>query len=190
MAQRASGTGRHFHAVQFYQDDETLIAIVARFLAEGFKQSEPAVVIATPEHRMALEIALSGHGLDVPRLKQLGDIVLIDARETLDTIIADGMPHPRLFNHIFGSTLKEVARIHPDRTTRAYGEMVNVLWKDGMTAAAIRLETLWNELAKSHDFKLLCGYSMGNFYKDAAVGEITRQHTHLLAETGEAATIN
>jgi hypothetical protein len=68
--------------------------------------------------------------------------------------------------------------------------MVNVLWKDGMTAAAIRLETMWNELAKSHDFKLLCGYSMGNFYQDATVGEIARQHTHLLAETGEAATIN
>jgi hypothetical protein len=84
----------------------------------------------------------------------------------------------------------EAARIHPEGTIRAYGEMVNVLWKDGLTAAAIRLETLWNELAKSYDFKLLCGYSMGNLYKDAAVGEITRQHSHLLADTGEAATIN
>ena len=50
---------------------------------------------------------------------------------------------------------------------RAFGEMVNLLWKDGMTSAAIRLETLWNELARSYDFKLLCGYSMGNFYKQA-----------------------
>ena len=49
---------------------------------------------------------------------------------------------------------------------------------------------MMNQLAKSHDFKLLCGYSMGNFYQDAAVGEIARQHTHLLVETGEAATIN
>ena len=190
MAQRASCNGRHFHAVQFYQDDESLVAIVARFLAEGFKQSQPAVVIATPEHRIALEVALASHGLDVNRMKQFGDIVLLDARETLDTIIVEGMPHQQLFQHVFGSMFKEAARIHPDRTTRAYGEMVNVLWKDGMTAAAIRLETLWNELAKAHDFELLCGYSMGNFYKDAAVGEITRQHTHLLAETGEAATIN
>jgi hypothetical protein len=68
--------------------------------------------------------------------------------------------------------------------------MVNLLWQDGLTSAAIRLERLWNELAKMHDFKLLCGYSMGNFYKDATVGEITRQHTHLLADTGEVATIN
>jgi hypothetical protein len=123
-------------------------------------------------------------------MKQLGDLVVLDAREMLDTIMADGMPHPRLFTHIVGTTFTEVARIHPNRTLRAYGEMVNVLWRDGFTSAAIRLETLWNELAKSHDFKLLCSYSMGNFYKDAAVGEITRQHSHLVADTGEAATIN
>ena len=190
MAQRASRNGRHFHAVQFYQDDESLVTLVARFLADGFKLGQPAVVIATPEHRSALEDALVGYNLDVKRMKQLGDIVLLDARETLDTILADGMPHPRLFQHALGSMFKEAARLHPDRPTRAYGEMVNILWKDGMTAAAIRLETFWNELAKSHDFKLLCGYSMGNFYKDAAVGEITRQHTHVLADTGEAATIN
>ena len=101
----------------------------------------------------------------------------------VERMIAAAVP-----NAFFEKTLNLMHQV--DRTTRAYGEMVNVLWKDGMTAAAIRLETLWNELAQSHDFNLLCGYSMGNFYKDAAVGEITRQHTHVLADTGEAATIN
>ena len=189
MAQRAR-SGRHFHAVQFYQDDESLISVVARFLADGLKQRQPAIAITTPAHRIALEDALTEYGLDVRRLKQLGDIVLLDARETLETMLIDGMPHPQLFHHVVDSMFKEIVRIHPNRTTRAYGEMVNVLWQDGMPAAAIRLEMLWNELAKSHDFQLLCGYSMDNLYKDAAVGEITRQHTHVLAETGEVATIN
>lgn len=186
---KAKSSG-HFHAVQFYESDHSLISIVAKFLADGFKDSQPGVVIATPEHCAAIEEALATHQLDVRRLKQFGDLVMLDAREVLDTIMADGMPHAPLFKHVLGTTLTEVARIHPKRTIRAYGEMVNVLWKDGLTAAAIRLETLWNELAKSHDFKLLCGYSMGNFYKHAAVGEITRQHSHLVADTGEAATIN
>ena len=189
MAQgKASGTP--FHAVQFYQDDDSLVTIVARFLAEGINQHQPAVIVATPEHRAGIEDALATIGLDVKRMKRLGDLVALDARETLDTVLADGMPHPRLFNHVVGTLFEEMARIHPNRTMRAYGEMVNLLWKDGLTAAAIRLETLWNEMAKSHDFKLLCGYSMGNFYKDAAVGEITRHHSHLLADTGEAATVN
>jgi hypothetical protein len=184
---RASG---HFHAVQFYESDRSLTTIVAKFLADGFKQNQPGVVIATPEHCAVIEESLAAHQLDVRRMKQLGDLVVLDAREVLDTIMVDRTPHAPLFTHVLGTTFAEVARIHPKRTIRAYGEMVNVLWKDGLTTAAIRLETLWNELAKSHDFKLLCGYSMGNFYKDAAVGEITRQHSHLLADTGEAATIN
>lgn len=184
---RASG---HFHAVQFYENDDSLITIVARFLAEGFRQSQPGIVIATPEHCAAIEESLATQQFDVRRMKQRGDLVVLDAAEVLDTIMVDGMPHAPLFKHAVGTMFTEAARIHPKPTIRAYGEMVNVLWKDGLTAAAIRLESLWNELAKSYDFKLLCGYSMGNLYKDAAVGEITRQHSHLLAESGEAATIN
>ena len=180
----------HYHAVQFYNDDESLVTVVAGFLAEGHKQHQPGIIIATPEHRAAIEEALGTHGLDVKRMKRLGDLITLDARETLDTLIADGMPHPRLFKHVAGAMLEEVARIHPNRTMRAYGEMVNVLWSEGLTSAAIRLETLWNELAASHSFKLLCGYSMGNVYKDASLGEIARQHSHVIADTGEAATIN
>ena len=41
--------------------------------------------------------------------------------------------------------------------------MVDLLWKQGKTEAAIRLEVLWNNLADSHVFSLLCGYAIGNF---------------------------
>ena len=183
-------TSGRFHAVQFYESDHTLTTTVAKFLADGFTQSQPGVVIATPEHCAAIEESLAAHQLDVRRMKRLGDLLVLDAREMLDTIMVDGMPHAPLFRHALGMMFAEAARMHPKRTVRAYGEMVNVLWKDGLTAAAIRLETLWNELGRSYDFKLLCGYSMGNFYKDACLGEITRQHSHLVADTGEAATIN
>lgn len=46
---------------------------------------------------------------------------------------------------------------------------------------------LWNDLAQTRDFSLLCGYAMGNFYKDAALEEICAQHTHALSASGEAA---
>jgi hypothetical protein len=49
-------------------------------------------------------------------------------------------------------------------------------------ATAVRLETLWNQLAQSHAFGLLCGYSMGHFYKDAAHQEICRLHTHVSSD--------
>ena len=42
----------------------------------------------------------------------------------------------------------------------------------------------------THDFSLVCGYSMGNFYKDAAIEEICSHHSHILSGTGEAALVN
>jgi hypothetical protein len=64
---------------------------------------------------------------------------------------------------------------------RACGEMVDVLWQDGLRAAAIRLEMHWNQLAMTHDFSLLCGYAMGSFYKDAGMRDVCAQHSHVIA---------
>ena len=51
---------------------------------------------------------------------------------------------------------------------RAYGEMVDVLWRRGEKSAALRLEELWNELQARRSFTLLCAYAMGKFYKEPA----------------------
>jgi hypothetical protein len=185
-----SGHGGHFHAVQFYQDASSLSRIVAEFLAEGLAANHPGVIIATPEHREAIERALRVRAVDVDAMQKSGDFRVLDAREALAMFMVDGMPDATLFNRLAGRVIEELCRGREQCTVRAYGEMVNVLWKDGLSAAAIRLETLWNELANSHDFKLLCGYSMGNFYKGAAIEEIKAQHSHLVADNGHAATLN
>ena len=180
----------HFHAVQFYNDPASLSRMVAGFLAEGFNKGDAAVIIATPEHRLRVEQALRASGIDVDTVKRLGELVVLDARETLNTFMVDGVPHASIFKHVLGEVLAQISRTHPECTIRAYGEMVNVLWKDGLEAAAIRLETLWNELATTHDFKLLCGYSMGNFYKGAALEDITGLQSHLVVDPAATATIN
>lgn len=191
MSQRKDETHEgHFHAVQFYTDDASLANIVAGFLAEGFAKGDPAVVIATPKHRAAIEADLRSRLLDVDGLKRLGDLVILDARQTLATFMVDGMPHAATFQHVLGQTMNQLCSGRRNCVIYAYGEMVNVLWKDGLEAAAIRLETLWNELANTHDFKLVCGHSMGNFYKGAAIEEIKGHHSHLFEETSEQATVN
>ena len=74
-------------------------------------------------------------------------------------------------------------------TVRAFGEMVDWLWKNDATEAAIRLEVLWNELANTRAFSLLCGYSMGNFYKHGAYENICSQHTHVVSGAGQPTPI-
>lgn len=173
----------HFHAVRFYEDSDSLCRLVGEFIGTGLEQGEPAVVIATPAHTAAIDECLHARGLDVDALKCLGDYVTVDARETLAMFMIDGLPNAGAFRYNLGETIRLASRGRGNVTVRAYGEMVDLLWKDGLEAAAIRLETLWNELANAHSFKLLCGYSMGNFYKGAAIEEIKGQHSHLVADT-------
>lgn len=183
------GSSTSFHAVRFYKDAQSLCALVSTFLRDGFTASHPAVVIATPEHRNGILEQLRWGGVDTVTLQATGGLVLLDAHETLDEFMSNDMPNGSRFTAAMDPVLSSIAQNHPGLPIRAYGEMVDVLWKQGRTAAATRLEMLWNELARRHRFSLLCGYAMGNFYKDAAIEEICSHHTHVLTASGTAATI-
>ena len=182
-----SDTPGHFHAVRFYDTKESLCRIVAEFLGEGFVTGQPGLVIGTPEHRAGIVEELRARHFDVDGLLTAGDLLLLDARETMSAFMVDGMPDAALFKERATEAIEKVCRGRTDCTIRAYGEMVDLLWKDGHSVAAVRLEMLWNKLAMTHDFSLLCGYAMGNFYKDASINEICQQHTHVIGAGGEAA---
>jgi hypothetical protein len=174
----------HFHGVQFYKDPDALCRIVGGFVGEGLEHGALALVIARPDHARRLDSCLRDRGIDVDDAKRDGNLVPLDARETLQRFMIDGMPNPSAFRRVIGSALTRLTRGREHLSIRAYGEMVDLLWKDGLEAAAIRLETLWNQLAATGDFKLLCAYSMGNFYKGAAIEQICDQHSHLVAGNG------
>lgn len=178
-----------FHAVRFYRDAQSLCPLVSSFLTVGFVASHPAVVIATPEHRNGILEHLRWGGVDPVGLQMDGSLVLLDAQDTLDELMRDGLPDAGLFTALMEPILNSFAQKHPE-PIRAYGEMVDVLWKQGRTVAATRLEMLWNDLARRHRFALLCGYAMGNSYKDAAIEEICSHHTHVLTAAGAPTVIS
>jgi hypothetical protein len=172
----------HQHGVQFYGDDAELLDTIAGFLGEGLVAGQPLVVIATPEHRAGILAALASRFIDVEGARRIGDLVLLDAEETLATFMVNGMPDPALFRRSVGTVLLDAVRGRERTPVRAYGEMVDVLWKQGRTDSAVRLEVLWNDLADTHAFSLLCGYAIGNFYKQTAgYDEICRLHTHVVS---------
>jgi hypothetical protein len=105
---------------------------------------------------------------------------MLDAEEILGTFIVDHAPVGSLFRRSIGGVIEQTLRGRERTPVRAYGEMVDVLWKQGKTEAAIRVEVLWNNLAESHTFSLLCGYSIGNFYKENdKYREICDLHSHV-----------
>jgi hypothetical protein len=89
-------------------------------------------------------------------------------------------PDADLFEQNVGIVVKQVLDGRGRAVVRAYGEMVDVLWKRGRSEAAIKVEILWNKLADKYSFALLCGYAMGNFYKQAKqLEDICALHTHV-----------
>ena len=76
-----------------------------------------------------------------------GDLLLLDAREMLATFMVDGHPDVKLFLEHATQAIERLCRGRKDCTVRAYGEMVDLLWKDDHHVAAIVLEMLWNKLA-------------------------------------------
>jgi signal transduction histidine kinase/ActR/RegA family two-component response regulator len=173
----------HDHVVQFYEDESFLHGAVATFLAAGLRARQPLLVIATPQHRKAFVERLASQGFDPETLERRGDLTLLDARETLSTFMNGLKPDDGLFHSQVGGVLERIRRGRDGVTVRAYGEMVDVLWRDGNPEGAIRLERLWNELATAHEFSLLCGYAMGNFYKEAHSSQfqdICHQHGRVI----------
>jgi hypothetical protein len=173
-----------YHAVRFYENDRSLAQIVAEFLREGLAEKHPALVVATAAHRAAILRELVTRQLDVVELQRAGDLVLLDAQGMLDTFMTNGKPDVARFMDVMCGAIEKTCRGRADCIVRVYGEMVDILWKQEQRDGAIRLEVLWNQLANSAAFSLLCGYSMGNFYKDAQFDEICHQHTHVIVEGG------
>ncbi|MEV0685477.1 MEDS domain-containing protein [Nocardia sp. NPDC050378] len=156
MSVQVAGAPPHDHVVSMYDDSEELARHVSDFLGQGLDADGAAVVIATPAHREAVAARLSEHGLDVTALIAAGRYRALDAAQTLASFTIDGVLDRNRFTEVIGDVIAAASAGH--RSVRAFGEMVALLWADGDPGAAIELEAMWNELARSRQFLLYCAY--------------------------------
>ena len=173
----------HYHAVQFYKDDASLAKTVARFFEDGLRAGEPAVMIATPSHTKAILRALSVTGCNVQSLRRTGRLQTLDATRSSLLSWAAGRLTRFSSRATWAMSSNGCAEDRRPCPIRAYGEMVDLLWQRGNTDAAIRLEILWNQLASNYEFSLMCGYAVGQFYKetrDPRYEDICAQHSDVL----------
>jgi hypothetical protein len=173
----------HYHAVQFYKDEQSLASTVARFLAEGIKKGEPGIIVATPAHTTAVNRELQSLGLNIIGSQATGELRFLDAAKMLSSFMVAGMPDPLLFKSNVGDAIERLCHGRAPCPIRVYGEMVDLLWQDGNQDGAIRLEILWNQLASAYEFSLLCGYAVGHFYKetrDTRFQQVVAQHSEVI----------
>jgi len=176
------------HVVQFYGHDEELAERVAGYLLEALRDGDAIIVIATPEHRQAFESRLSGAGADLAAARDGGAYLALDARQTLSQFTAGGRPGAAAldwaaFDRVVGGLIRRAGA--GGRPVRAYGEMVALLWDDGLVAAALQLESMWDELGRRHPFSLFCGYRVDSVAGELdAFAEVCRLHGEILAPAG------
>ncbi len=172
------------HSVKFYNDEASLARTVAEFLAPGLLERLPAIVIAIPDNRTLIAKELGARGVNVRQLEQDGDLQMLDADEMLGRFMVGSQPDPVRFHATIDQLIARACRDRLPCPVRAYGEMVDVLWKRANPEGAIRLEMLWNRVATQAQFSLLCGYAVGNFYKEVSTGltfeAVCEQHNHVI----------
>jgi PAS domain S-box-containing protein len=178
---RLVGIDDRAHLVQFYDRDAFLLEEVTRFIEAGLGAGDAVVVIATKPHLDGLEEGLKVRCVDVAVAREQGRYAPLDAGEILARFMVDGSPDRTRFVDVVGSAIARAAKRFAH--VRAFGELVTLLWAEGKREAALRLEELWNDLARTLPFSLLCAYPLAAFGHEGdgtPLLEICGQHSHVI----------
>jgi len=171
---------RHF--AQLHRNTRSLTEAVGLFAETGLRRGNGVVAIATSDHTEKLLERLAQNGLDPEEFRRSGQLEILDAESMLSRFMHGDRPDWTDFKHTVGTVLESVQAFGRN-VTRAYGEMVNILWQDGRAHAAIRLEEYWNELARLYPFSLFCSYMLDGHQEGCYAGplhEIGRTHSDIL----------
>jgi len=169
------------HAVQFYEEEAFLFDTVGKFLSAGLAAGDRLIVIATEQHAKGFLARLDARDLEQARAAKR--ITILDAEVTLKELIVDGMPDARRFRDLLAEVMGSESSDTGSAPIRAYGEMVDLLAKEGNVPAAIRLEELWHEVLEENPFSMLCAYLIGAFYQPGdseRMIEVCAAHTHVI----------
>ena len=158
----------HRHEVVFYPNDASLVVGFARFAESELQNGTPVIVVATESHLADILQTLRADGVDIEAAIEQGRYIPLDPLEMLAGFMVDDMPDTipfmRMANDLIARAAKAAQGGHP--RVAACGEGVSILLAQGKAEATIRLEHLWDLIAKSCPINVLCGYLSTAFAHD------------------------
>ncbi len=173
------------HAIHFYESDTLFLDSLSEFVGGALGAGGVCVVVATAAHFHGLNERLRGFGIDLHLATLKDRYIALDAEATLARFMVNGWPDERLFfkalEPIFTQARTGLQR--PGSSVVAFGEMVAMLCEEGNFEAALRLEELWNELARHHAISLRCAYPMNLFADEkqrASYHRICAEHSEVI----------
>lgn len=150
----------HRHDVAFCTNDETVIGAFTRFIAKGLDDGGAVISLIDNSHVEALNRTLPAAGVDLDLATRERRYAPLSITELLANIMVNGYPDPMRFFRLAEDLVDGVARRARNRRVAACGECAPTLWAQGHREAAIQLEQLWDEVAKSRQMDILCVYPL------------------------------
>jgi hypothetical protein len=152
-ASRGGGHGRH--VLQFYGRDDELADSVGSSLGEALVAGSAVVMVATPAHRAACESRMAAAGADLAAAAARGAYFVLDAGSLMRSFLAGHRDQPGGFMPLITGVLRQATAAG---TAVVFGEIAPQLWAGGFLSAAVELESVCDDLARSYPFTLVCAY--------------------------------
>ena len=159
---------QHSHEVHFYSDDAAFLLGFADFVETALDAGNPVIVVATEPHRKGILETLMARGVDGAAAMEQGLYLSLDVYEALSTFMVNDLPDSTRFLKIFGDLLSSSAGAAKGKHARvaACGEFSPTLWAQGNADAAIQVEQLTDEIAKTGNVDILCGYVLNSLQRE------------------------
>jgi DcmR-like sensory protein len=176
------------HVVQIYENDAVFLDALAGFVGGGINAGECVILIASETHLNALEKRLKSFGVRVDTLIKDDRYIPLNAEETLSKFMVNGWPDEDLFNKTVSDLINRAGL--RNRRVRAFGEMVAVLWAQGLAGATVNLEHLWNKFCEKQAFSLFCAYPKSGFTQDIneSINNICGCHSKMIHGANKSLT--
>jgi DNA-binding NarL/FixJ family response regulator len=153
------------HEAEFYSDDAAFVVGFTRFIEAALDAGNVVIAVVTESHRTSLLQKLHEHGVDIVAAVEQGRYVSLDVADALSTFMVNDLLDPARFLKVAGDLMAAALKASKgDRPRVALcGECAPVLWRQGKTDAAMELEDLCDEIARTCDADVFCGYVLNTF---------------------------
>jgi hypothetical protein len=174
------------HVVQLFDTAESRVERVSAFVRDGLATGGAVLLVITSQHWQGVSAKCREQGVDLDTAIRSRSLIVRDAGEALARFMQHGQPDWSVFDRTVG------AQVHALCAGAArvliYGEMVDLLAREGDFSAAERLEAFWNRLGQREELTVLCGYCaehFGNPRDGESLRRICQQHSHIQRGPGD-----
>ncbi|MGC2705052.1 MAG: response regulator [Candidatus Acidiferrales bacterium] len=158
----------HCHEVEFYRNDVSFLDRCARFMGTALANGDSVILVATLSHCNTLRQRLESEGCDVAEAIERGRYLVLEPACVLSEFLVNGQPDSarliKFAGTLVATALKAATGKHP--RVAACGECSALLYAQGQAEAAIEMERLWDEIARTHGVDILCGYPIERFLSE------------------------